>query len=382
MGCTQKADVSKYLDEVKIPENCKNLVPPLINSEIWNNLFPNVQQRDKTLQDAQRILGLSIVPMISLAEMFKTNKFEMIKAKKCVSDAITLACNAMYELNVRRRFILRPFVHKRFQQLCAATTPIEGKTLFPYWHYKTYERNFWCVKNKQAINTWFSSQYPIKKLQGKNELPRKDKSIQSILSRRRQVKPVKRFGLQPRTRQSGVQQIPAELLDVSNLNFVAGGLANKIREWEKITSDWWILNTILGYKIEFDEIPFQNKIPVPIKFNEKQTDIIDQEVIDLLNKNAINVSKFEANQFISNIFIVEKKNGKFRPVINLMKLNEFITYHHFKMETLDVVLSSIKRNSFFVSIDLKDACLSVPIYKNDRKYLKFFWKGVLFNAMH
>lgn len=131
MGCTQKADVSKYLDEVKIPENCKNLVPPLINSEIWNNLFPNVQQRDKTLQDAQRILGLSIVPMISLAEMFKTNKFEMKKAKKCVSDAITLACNAMYELNVRRRFILRPFVHKRFQQLCAATTPIEEKTLFP-----------------------------------------------------------------------------------------------------------------------------------------------------------------------------------------------------------------------------------------------------------
>jgi hypothetical protein len=49
MGCTQKADVAKYLDEIKIPENCKNLVPPLINSEIWNNLFPNVQQRDKTL---------------------------------------------------------------------------------------------------------------------------------------------------------------------------------------------------------------------------------------------------------------------------------------------------------------------------------------------
>lgn len=37
----------------------------------------------------------------------------------------------MYELNVRRRFILRPFVQKKFQQLCAATTPIEEKTLFP-----------------------------------------------------------------------------------------------------------------------------------------------------------------------------------------------------------------------------------------------------------
>lgn len=131
MGCTQKADLSKFLENVIIPENCKNLVPPLINSEIWNNLYSNVQQRDRTLQDAQRILGLSIVPMINLAEMFKTNKLEMKKAKKCVSDAITFACNAMYELNVRRRFISRPFVQKKFQQLCAATTPIEEKTLYP-----------------------------------------------------------------------------------------------------------------------------------------------------------------------------------------------------------------------------------------------------------
>jgi tRNA U34 5-methylaminomethyl-2-thiouridine-forming methyltransferase MnmC len=58
-------------------------------------------------------------------------------------------------------------------------------------------------------------------------------------------------------------------------------------------------------------------------------------------KKAISKSVWEANQFISNIFIVEKKNGKFRPVLNFMKLNEFISYHHFKMETLDVVLASI-----------------------------------------
>lgn len=50
------------------------------------------------------------------------------------------------------------------------------------------------------------------------------------------------------------------------------------------------------------------------------------------------------------------------------------------METLDVVLSSIKRNSYFVSIDLKDAYLSIPIDIHDRKYLKFLWKGVLYQC--
>lgn len=119
--------------------------------------------------------------------------------------------------------------------------------------------------------------------------------------------------------------------------------------------------------MQFDEIRFQNKIPVSIKFNEKQTDIIDQEVIDLLNENAISVSKFEANQFISNIFIVEKKNGKFTPVMNLILLH--ITFY--------------KKKLIFVSIYLKDAYLSVPIYKNHRKYLNFFFgKESFINAMH
>ena len=101
---------------------------------------------------------------------------------------------------------------------------------------------------------------------------------------------------------------------------------------------------------------------------------------DLLFKKAISESKSESGEFISNIFVVEKKNGKFRPVINLRGLNEFIQYHHFKMETLETVLSAVKRNSFFVSIDLKDAYLSVPIFESDRKYLKFIWNGRLYQC--
>lgn len=51
MGCTQKANLC--LENVKIPENCENLVPPLFNSEISNNLYLNVQERNtcRTLQD-------------------------------------------------------------------------------------------------------------------------------------------------------------------------------------------------------------------------------------------------------------------------------------------------------------------------------------------
>ena len=68
-----------------------------------------------------------------------------------------------------------------------------------------------------------------------------------------------------------------------------------------------------------------------------------------------------------------KKNGKFRPVINLRKLNEFVEYFHFKMETLQHVTELLKRDAYFTSIDLENAHFSIPISKNLRKYLKFIW---------
>lgn len=55
-----KTDISKYIDKLKIQENCKNLIPPTILSEMGKNLFSNMQQSDKSLQ---KVLGLAIVPM-------------------------------------------------------------------------------------------------------------------------------------------------------------------------------------------------------------------------------------------------------------------------------------------------------------------------------
>lgn len=55
-----KPDISKYIDKLKIQENCKNLIPPTIITEMGQTLFSNIQQSDKSLQ---KVLGLAIVPM-------------------------------------------------------------------------------------------------------------------------------------------------------------------------------------------------------------------------------------------------------------------------------------------------------------------------------
>ena len=130
------------------------------------------------------------------------------------------------------------------------------KTLFLFRYYQTDERNYGCIED-YTIKI-FSEDW-AEKLQGKNEkFPTKNTTIQPLFQWRRQ-KPVTRLRIQSWTRQMQLHKLPTVSVNVSNFNFLAGGLANKINEWEKITSDLWILSTVFGYKIEFEDIPIQYK---------------------------------------------------------------------------------------------------------------------------
>ena len=48
------------------------------------------------------------------------------------------------------------------------------------------------------------------------------------------------------------------------------------------------------------------------------------------------------------------------------------------METIDSAIYLLERTCFMASIDLKDACFSVPIAKEHRKYLRFQWRDRLY----
>ncbi len=88
------------------------------------------------------------------------------------------------------------------------------------------------------------------------------------------------------------------------------------------------------------------------------------------------------NQFVSNIFIREKKDGKFRVILNLSNLNPSIEYHKFKLETLESIVNLIRPGCFMASIDLKDAYYSVPVAMEDRPFLRFRWKGNFYQWAH
>ena len=65
-------------------------------------------------------------------------------------------------------------------------------------------------------------------------------------------------------------------------------------------------------------------------------------------------------------------------ILNLKNLNKHVQYNHFKMDTLQSVISLMTPNCFMASVDLKDAYYSVPIAAAHQKYLKFEWGGKLY----
>ena len=125
-------------------------------------------------------------------------------------------------------------------------------------------------------------------------------------------------------------------------------------------------------------MPFQIVCPNPISFSDSESLLIDSEIQAMLDKGAIVKVPHSKDEFLSTLFLVPKKSGDFRPVINLKPLNHFVQKIHFKMESIHTALSNITVGDLMVSLDLKDAYFSIPIFPPHRKYLRFVWRHSCF----
>ena len=68
-------------------------------------------------------------------------------------------------------------------------------------------------------------------------------------------------------------------------------------------------------------------------------------------------------------FVIPKKTGDLRVILNLKEINVFIPVQHFRMETLNVILPDLRPQDWAVSLDLKDAYLHVPVHPQSRRLL-------------
>ena len=102
-------------------------------------------------------------------------------------------------------------------------------------------------------------------------------------------------------------------------------------------------------------------------------------ILSLLSNNAIErVENVKSLGFYSHLFLVSKPHQRWRPVIDLSRLNTFLLVERFKMETPESIRASLIPGKSVSSIDLSDAYLHIPNHPNSRKYLRFCHRSQVF----
>ena len=381
------------------PENCKKVVVPKVNEEIWVKLSRNAKSRDVkfsrlksnvtkagcvVLNTAESLLNLSAKADKSLAG-------EPHNLLVQATDAIQLLGHASFEIAQLRREDIKPQLNREYGDLCSANVPVT-EWLFgddlqtKLTHIRTANRVGSTAIQAHGFHRR-GNRAGSKAPAIRAAKPALVEQPRQVVSRETTTRPnTAEIETQPIFMLQTIQVTEYEsllpsLVEVYRLeadNSQAGQLPYFVNEWRALTSDTEILETVTGQHIEFNETPVQINPPFQPCWGEKEACIIDTEISDLLSKGVITESVHECDEFISTIFLRPKKDGTHRVILNLKSLKQYVTYYHFKMDTIHTAVEMMTPGCYMCSVDLKSAYYSVAIAPSDQKYLKFSWRGKLY----
>ncbi len=161
-----------------------------------------------------------------------------------------------------------------------------------------------------------------------------------------------------------------------------GSLVSLVRflgAWQALPNpSRWLLHTIrLGYAIQFARRPPKYRGIHFTTVKAGDASILRAEIAVLLAKDAIEpVPPADIRSgFYSPYFIVPKKGGGLRPILDLRVLNRALHRLPFKMLTPKRIFGCVCPQDWFAAIDLKDAYFHVSILPHHRPFLRFAFKG-------
>ena len=136
-----------------------------------------------------------------------------------------------------------------------------------------------------------------------------------------------------------------------------------------------------GYCLPFLRTPPLSNVPIPLPSYSPSSikgAALEEVTLGLIAKGAVELVPLPSPGFYSRLFVVWKTSGSWRPVIDLSHLNRFVDVSHFQMETIQSVLLSVRQGDWMASIDLKEAYLQVPVHPASRRFLRFVFRGSVY----
>ena len=425
----EKDTVKELFKKHKKPANI-NAQKVNVNEEVVHSIPKSAKSRDMQLRSVQGIVAKTAVPLVeSLARLINVD--EELDRQKLVDstvDGITLLAHANQQLNQMRRDMLRPTVHPKYQPLCYKAEGDSSKLLFgeklmdrirgvsqggkmarrglargsgyaargryqPY-QYPAYPTYHGYGRGRGASRPPFlgKSLSQVSTSITKAEVGSTENIIpdcQNVYTIQSGCRPAATKQQGPRseatdavnqddTDSSDRSMVGKYMVSCATVPFEPGKLASCVHEWRNLTSDTILLKSIRGFGLEFTSLPTQPWPQKPFKFSDQEQQFLVREINRLTSLGVIEKASHVEGEFISNIFLREKKDNKYRMILNLKQLNKFVDQIHFKMDTLLTAISMVTPGCWFLSIDFQDAYYSVAVAVPLRKYLRFLYQGQLY----
>ena len=185
-------------------------------------------------------------------------------------------------------------------------------------------------------------------------------------------------GVSSVTQLSCAQPVTNVPLAVQNLP-VGARLQNFWQTWLEMGAGPKIVQILReGYTLPFRIRPNLTRSPTVIScyVNPHRNSYLMEALHQLIDKNAVKLVHNQTSLgFFNRLFLVPKPNNKWRPILDLSKLNLFLKVEKFKMETPETIRTSLQQGEWVTSIDFKDAYFHIPIQEQSRKYLRFHVQG-------
>ncbi|XP_066590815.1 uncharacterized protein [Prorops nasuta] len=341
-----------------------------LNREISSILGEARVKRDNYFKDQQNSLGSVLVSLgTAITSLLKFDEqLDKLLLLERLSDAGKLLTNLQFELTKARKSFITPGLNKNIKARFLENK--SGNWLFE----PNLSDNVKKVKSIEKLARHMKSQSSFKK-------PLQD-SGQSLnfrspsVGKYRSNQTVEEISGEESQGGSIVSEgTIQENIDVSTR---AGRLKYFYEVWKSITKDKFVLSCISGYEIIFNcQISGNEDFVEPLRSNQE---IMDYRLAirSLLDKGAIARCKAQKGQFLSSYFLIPKASGGMRFILNLKKLNMYISATHFKMEDIRTAIRLVRKNFFMASLDLEDAYFLVPILKKSRKFLRFKFENTIY----
>ena len=426
------------LDTYKKPANIENILKVSCNEEVLAVIPRHTRVKDMRFRSFQGALATAVFPILRVVDQLCRPLSEILPRSQLATmalDSIQLIAYASNSLNQYRRELMKPVLHPKLAALCHRNFRPTGQWLFEEDLHKLLRDRAETFKLGRKYTGSGRSHFKRKfrKFRGYSHKAKdghkgghfgEGSLISSLLvntslefiincetgSQSREIANVTnvsfdRAELEEEKAPQAVgghhsvsyvtKPTPSDvLLPVSHFSaefislwgsieqeeFCAGNLSNHLPAWKELTSDKFILQTVHGMLIEFeDEIPSQHFPKFPLKVSARESDILSAELLKLIDKKVIEPCEHVEGEFLSTVFTRQKRDSsKFRLILNLSDFNLWVVYKHFKMDTLQTALALIYPGCFCASIDLKDAYYTVNVDPSARKFLRFTFDGQLY----